>query len=170
MLPVGAAVGSFPGEVPGSGIDGVGILGIDSDRFNVLNVGGIRGRQTLPGIATIFGTKDAIERARDQYLGITLVHSQGTDRVSVHRGQVVPVAATVAGTENFANLLARYAPRRNINTVGILRIDGDMVEHVIVAQARQARPWAACIVRSKHLAGTGANRDVIWIVRIVTQT
>jgi hypothetical protein len=170
MLPVGAAVGSLPGQVPGSGIDGVGILGIDRDRFNILDVGGVRGRQALPGIAAIVAAIDAIERAGDHYVGITLVHGQGADRFAVHRGQRLPVWPPSTGAEDFADLLARSAPRRHINTVGILRIDGDVVEHVIVAaQARQARPGASAIVRSKHLAGAGAEQDVIGIMRVVSQ-
>ena len=79
MLPVGAGVGSFPGQVPGSGIDGVRIFGIHRNRLDILDVDGVRGRQALPGIAAILAAEDAIERARDEHVGIALVHGHGAD-------------------------------------------------------------------------------------------
>ena len=42
VLPVGAAIGRLPGQVPGSGINHVGIFGINSNRFDVLDVDMIR--------------------------------------------------------------------------------------------------------------------------------
>jgi hypothetical protein len=170
VLPVDAAVGSFPGQVPGSGVYSIGILGIDRDGFNILDLGGIRGRHALPCIATIFAAEDAIQRARNQNVGIALEHTQGADGFAVHRRQRSPGGAPIIRGKNLADLLAGCAPCRHINMIGIFGVDGNVVEHVLItAQARQARPGAPAIIRAEHLASTRAEQNVIGIVRVVSQ-
>ena len=53
----------------------------------------------------------------------------------MHAGQYFPVLAAVVRTEQIARLLILDAPGRNENVLGILWIDCDVVENIIVAAA-----------------------------------
>jgi hypothetical protein len=54
--------------------------------------------------------------------------------------------------------------------VGILRVDGNMVEYVFVAtEACQARPGSSAVIGTEHLAGAGAEQNVVGILRVVRQ-
>ena len=64
--PALASVYCLPGQVPGSG----GILRIDGERLDVLDLGIILRRDTLPGVASITTAEYALERADNESLGI----------------------------------------------------------------------------------------------------
>src|SRR5882672_8357084 len=113
--------------MPSSGIDRVGILGINGDRFDVLDVGMIRWRHAVPVVAAILAAKYAIQGSNDQNFGVAVKHSHGSDGLTVHPRQGIPFLAAVAAAEDVANLLAGYAPGRNIDVLWVLRIDHDVV-------------------------------------------
>ena len=69
VLPVGAAIGSLPREVPRAGVHDVGILRVNRDRLDVLDFGMACGRHALPIVAAVVAAEYAIERARYQNLG-----------------------------------------------------------------------------------------------------
>jgi hypothetical protein len=57
-VPIGAAVGGLPGQVPGAGINGVRILGIDGDGLNFMQVRAAFRSYPVPGLAAVFAAKD----------------------------------------------------------------------------------------------------------------
>ena len=109
-MPARAAVGRLPGQMPGTGINCVGILRIDRDGFDVLDISVVCGRHAFPAVAAIVAAEDAVKRSGHQYFGIPAEHCHGADGLTVHRGQCAPVLAAVASTKDVANLLAGYAP------------------------------------------------------------
>ena len=68
-------------------------------------------------------------------------------------------------------MLVLYAPGRNEDVLGILRIDCDMIENIIVAAAQVSKPApvAAAIGGRKNCSRAGSQKDVIRIVRIVAK-
>src|SRR5436853_7690196 len=88
----------------------------------------------------------------------------------MHSSEGLPFFAAITCAENIADLLARYAPCGNVDVFGILRIDGDVVEHVIIAtQTGKPRPIVSRIVRDKKLSGAGTQQEMVRIVRIISQ-
>ena len=70
VLPIGACIGGLPRQMPGAGIDDIGILGIDSDRFNILDLGMVGRGEPLPTIATIFAAEYSVQRTSHQHFRI----------------------------------------------------------------------------------------------------
>ena len=63
-----------------------------------------------------------------------------------------------------------YAPGRNVNVFGILRIDGDVIENIVVAaQVGQARPVVSPVRGQEKRSGAGPKIDAVGILRVVSQ-
>ena len=78
----------------------------------------------------------------------------------MHAGKRFPVVAAIVGAIHVTRLLVLDAPGGNINVFRILRIDGDVIENVVIAtQVRQASPIVSAIVRQEQAAGAGAQVD-----------
>ena len=69
VVPIGAAIGGLPGQVPGAGINGVRILGIDGDGLDFMQVGAAFGSDPVPGLAAVFAAEDSLEGACDHSWG-----------------------------------------------------------------------------------------------------
>ena len=93
------------------------------------------------------------------------------NRFSVHARKRFPVVAAIVRAIHIAGLLVLDAPGGHIDVFGILRIDGDVIEHIVIAaQMRQARPVMPAIVRQEQCSGAGAEVDTIGILRVEIQT
>ena len=170
-MPVGAAVVRLPGQVPGAGINHVGILGIDGDRFDVLEFGLAGRRNLLPAIAAVLALENAIQRARYQDVGIAGKDGHGAHRFSMHARQGFPVVAAIMRAIHVAGLLILDAPGGNINVFGILRIDDDVIENIVIAaQMGQPRPIVSAIIGEEKTAGAGTQVNTVGILRVEIQT
>jgi hypothetical protein len=90
----------------------------------------------------------------------------------VHGGKSFPIFAAILGAENVASLLALKAPRRNIDSLAVLRIEANVVQDVIVASAQMGKaiPTVAAVLRNEEYAGAGAKENVVRIAGIRGQT
>ncbi len=65
----------------------------------------------------------------------------------MHARQCFPVVAAIMRAIHIAGLLILNAPGGNIDVFGILRINGDVVENIVIAtQVGQPRPVMPAIV------------------------
>src|SRR3954466_11682867 len=88
----------------------------------------------------------------------------------MHSSERLPFFAAITCAENVADLLARYAPCGNVDVFGILRVDGDVIENVIIAtQTGKPRPLVSRIVGGKKVPGAGAHQDMARVGRIISQ-
>ena len=72
-------------------------------------------------------------------------------------------------TEHVAGLLVHYAPRRNVNVFGILGINGDVIENIVVAaQMGQARPVVSPVRGQEKRSGAGPEINAVGILRVVS--
>src|SRR5579871_1639612 len=87
----------------------------------------------------------------------------------MHRGNRFPGSAGVVRAEDVAGLLVLYTPRRDVHLVGILGVDREVVDDVIVTAAQMGKPGPAMagIAGNEDLAGAGAEKKMIGVFRIV---
>src|SRR5439155_9799763 len=82
-----------------------------------------------------------------------------------------PVIAAIVRAIHVAGLLVLKAPSGNINVFGVLRIDGDVIQNVVIAtQVSQAGPIVSGVIRKKETAGAGAQVDTVGILGVEIQT
>ncbi len=83
----------------------------------------------------------------------------------MHAGKRFPVVAAIMRAIHVARLLVLDAPGGNINVFRILRIDGDVIENIVIAaQVGQARPIVSAIVRQEKRSRAGAQVDTVGIL------
>src|SRR5262249_22087617 len=138
MAPGSAAIAGLPSQVPGPGVDGVGILGIDGDGFNIVNVQ-VSGGNLLPVLAAVGAAEDAIERAGHEGFGIGGSKGHGANRFAVHVGNGFPGFSGIVGAEQIARALVLYAPCGGEDCVRVLGIDYEVVDDVIIAAAQVSK-------------------------------
>jgi hypothetical protein len=74
-------------------------------------------------------------------------------------------------TIHIAGLLILHAPGRNKNVFGVLGIDGDVIEHIVIAtEVRQPRPAVSAVGGYEESSGAGAEVNPIGILRVEIQT
>src|SRR5579863_5368896 len=90
----------------------------------------------------------------------------------MHTWQRFPLFAAVVGTENVAGALILHAPGGNKHGLGVVRIDGDVIEHIIIAASQfgKSRPVMASIFGDENHACAGAQENTVRVVRIIGQT
>ncbi len=172
VVPGFAAVFGLPRQVPGARIDYVRIHGVDGNRFHVLDLGVMFGRNALPGIASVAAAENAVERAGDQHPGIRRRNGQSANRLAMEIGDRIPAAPAVAGAEHIAGGRGIHAPRGHIHDLGVVGIDHDVVEHHAAGspQVREAGPRRAAVAGKIETSRAGAEKDAIGVVGIVRKT
>src|SRR5581483_3248720 len=90
----------------------------------------------------------------------------------MHSRQSFPSFAAIVRTVDFTSLLVFYTPYRHEHRVGILRIENDVVNYVVIAltEMSETRPAMAAVFRLKDRPCTRAQKNVIRIARIRAQT
>src|SRR5882724_4813702 len=134
MRPSLAAISSLPWQMPGSGINDIGIQRVDSYRLEILKVRMMIGSYLFPSIAAVHRAMHAIKRAYDDDLRVRGRKLQCADRFSAHALQGLPRLTTVGRAEKVTGTVVGQAPGRNVNLVGIGGIDGDVIEDVVLAR------------------------------------
>ena len=87
----------------------------------------------------------------------------------MHARKRFSVVAAVVRTKHVAGLLVHYAPRRNVNVFGILRINDDVIENIVIAaQVGQARPIVSSVRGQEERSRAGAEVDTVGILRVET--
>src|ERR1700716_3214095 len=72
---------------------------------------------------------------------------------------------------DIACLLVLNAPGRNVDVVGILGVNGNVIKNVVIAaEMRQPRPTMSPVGREEKSSGTAAEVNTVGIVRVRTQT
>ena len=162
-----AAIHGLPRQVPGAGVDDLGVVRIDGQRLDVLELGMSRRRDPLPRLACIAAAEHAIEGARDQDLGIRCRQRERAHRLAVYAREHVPGAAAVIAAKNVA-AVGLDAPRGGVDRLRMSGIEHDVIDDVMIAVAhpRQPRPGVSAVVRNEQLAGTGAQQDAVGVARI----
>jgi hypothetical protein len=76
----------------------------------------------------------------------------------MHPRQSLPTPASIARTIDLAGFLVFYAPHRHKQCVRVLRIEDDVIDHVIIAisEMGKPRPVAAAVGGLENRARTGA--------------
>src|SRR5277367_1821615 len=89
----------------------------------------------------------------------------------MHRRKRFPLLAAVISTENIAGILILHAPGGDKHCLGILRINRDVIEHIIVASAElgKASPVMAAIFRDKNHTGASAEENAVRVLRIISE-
>src|SRR4029077_12506549 len=116
-------------------------------------------------VAAIIAAIDAIQRAGHERLRIGRCHRQSAHRLPVHVGKNLPGLAAIMAAEYITSLLVLNAPCGNVNSLGVLRIESNVVENIIIAtsQVRKARPALAVIIRDEEGPSAVSQEDLVRI-------
>src|SRR4029077_13070876 len=72
---------------------------------------------------------------------------------------------------HIAGLLVLHAPGGNVNVFGILRINDDLIEKVVItAQVSQPAPIVSTIVGQEKTASAGTKVNMVGVLRVEIQT
>src|SRR5208282_2947009 len=90
----------------------------------------------------------------------------------MHCRQSFPVLAAVVSAENVAGTLILNAPGGNENGLGVVGIDRDVIEHVIVATSQfgKPRPAMPTVLGDENHARAGTQENTVRLMRIISQT
>ena len=157
--------------MPGTGVNRIRILRIDGERLDVLHNAVIRGNP-LPVIASIGAAVYTIQCPSNHDFFIRRRNCHGAHALVMHRGQGFPVYAAILGAKDVARVLIQHAPRRNKNSLLVVRIERDVVEHVIVASSQLGvtRPAVSVVLRDEKHPGTGSEKNSVRVMRIISKT
>src|SRR5580692_1076283 len=90
----------------------------------------------------------------------------------MHGGQCFPGLPAIPRAEQVASLLVLDTPGGNEHDVRILRIDDNVIEHIVIAasQMSKSRPTVTTIQRLKQASSAGSKKYVVEVTRIVSET
>jgi hypothetical protein len=125
----------------------------------------------FPSLAAVLAPIHTIQCARCHDLRVGNSKSQSTNGFSMHGGKCFPGFSAVAGAKHVAGLLIFYAPSGDEHDVGILRVDNNVIQYIVVASAemRKSRPTVSGIERLKQASSAGAEENVIKVARIIRE-
>ena len=148
VVPVLAAVGRFPGQVPGAGIDDIGVNGVHRQRLDFVNLAAAMRADQRPGCAGIGAAIDTFEGSRKQQTGIRGGLGQRKNRLATQGFHDLPLPACVMADPQPAIALLG-SPSARIEDGGICRIDDDVVEDHFFCrlEPRKTMPGRALIDR-----------------------
>ena len=126
-----AAICGLPWQVPCSCVDGAGICGIDSQRFNFVDLV-TAGRADLgPGCAGIAGAIDTLEGSCKKHVGIGGRRRQGVNRLALEERGFMPGAPCIVADPQAA--VVGVLPRADVERRGMRGIDHNAVNDKAVA-------------------------------------
>src|ERR1700730_18248506 len=157
--------------MPGSGVHHSRVLWIDGYGFNVLDAGVVRRRNPLPVAATILAAVNTVQGASHQDLRIGSGNCHRSHGLATHPGYGFPILTSVASAENIACILVLHAPRRYKNCLGILRIESNVIEHIVIGRTEVSKtgPVVTAIFGLENHARAGAQKHPVRIMWIVGQ-
>src|ERR1700682_2177894 len=157
--------------MPGPGVHHTGVLWIDGYGFNVFDIGVVRRRNPLPMAATILAAVNTIQGASHQDLWIGSSNCHSSHGLATHPGYGFPILTSVASAENIACILVLHAPRRYKNCLGVLRIESNVIEHIVIGRTEVSKtgPVVTAIFGLKNHACAGTQKHTVSIVGIVSQ-
>src|SRR5205814_3290790 len=86
IRPALAAVGGFPGQMPGAGVNGLRIVGVDGHRLKVLDLRVMRRADLVRAFAPVEAAIDTINGARHDAFRVARGRSYSPERLASQSG------------------------------------------------------------------------------------
>ena len=137
-----AAIGGFPGQVPGSRVDGVGIAGIDGQGFDFVNLGAAGRADLGPRGTGIAGAIDALEGTGKEDVGIGGRLDEGLYELALEELDFMPGMARIVTDPQAA--VVGVLPRAHVQRGGVGGIDDDVVDDEAVAAVELGQAMPGC--------------------------